>query len=82
MINTLGIRREDKNIWEKRVPIIPDHVKELKENMSIFHAVSISWHKPCHVVQLSKTQWSYQRDYHKSNIHIEGYTDILHKSQR
>ncbi|MCI0501590.1 MAG: bifunctional lysine ketoglutarate reductase /saccharopine dehydrogenase family protein [Epsilonproteobacteria bacterium] len=32
---TLGIRREDKNIWEKRVPIIPDHVKELKEKHGI-----------------------------------------------
>ncbi len=32
---TLGIRREDKNIWEKRVPIIPDHVKELKEKHDI-----------------------------------------------
>ena len=32
---TLGIRREDKNIWEKRVPIIPNHVKELKEKYGI-----------------------------------------------
>ena len=32
---TLGIRREDKNIWEKRVPIIPDHVKKLKEKYGI-----------------------------------------------
>ena len=27
-----GIRREDKNKWERRVPIIPSHVKELKNN--------------------------------------------------
>jgi alpha-aminoadipic semialdehyde synthase len=26
----VGIRREDKNIWERRVPLIPDHVKELR----------------------------------------------------
>ncbi len=32
---TLGIRREDKNIWERRVPIIPTHVKELKEKYDI-----------------------------------------------
>lgn len=32
---TLGIRREDKNKWERRVPIIPEHVKELKESYSI-----------------------------------------------
>ncbi len=25
-----GIRREDKNKWERRVPIIPNHIKELK----------------------------------------------------
>jgi alpha-aminoadipic semialdehyde synthase len=31
----LGIRREDKNIWERRVPIIPNHVKELKEKYNI-----------------------------------------------
>ncbi len=35
MTNILGIRREDKNRWEKRVPIIPDHVKELKEKHEI-----------------------------------------------
>ncbi len=32
---TLGLRREDKNKWEKRVPIIPDHIKELKEKHNI-----------------------------------------------
>jgi len=32
---TLGIRREDKNKWEKRVPLIPDHVHELKEKHQI-----------------------------------------------
>jgi alpha-aminoadipic semialdehyde synthase len=32
---TLGIRREDKNKWERRVPIIPRHAKELKEKHGI-----------------------------------------------
>ena len=32
---SIGIRREDKNEWEKRVPIIPEHVKELKEKYGI-----------------------------------------------
>ena len=32
---TLGIRREDKNKWERRVPIIPDHVKELNSKYGI-----------------------------------------------
>ena len=27
----LGIRREDKNKWERRVPIIPEDLKELKD---------------------------------------------------
>ena len=31
----LGIRREDKNKWERRVPIIPEHIKELKEKYGI-----------------------------------------------
>ena len=35
MSPTLGIRREDKNRWERRVPIIPKHVKELKRKYGI-----------------------------------------------
>lgn len=31
----IGIRREDKNIWEKRTPLIPSDVKELIENYGI-----------------------------------------------
>ncbi len=31
----VGIRREDKNKWERRVPIIPKHTKELKEKYGI-----------------------------------------------
>jgi len=31
----LGIRREDKNKWERRVPVTPEHVKELKEKYGI-----------------------------------------------
>jgi alpha-aminoadipic semialdehyde synthase len=31
----IGIRREDKNIWERRTPLIPDHIKTLKENYDI-----------------------------------------------
>jgi saccharopine dehydrogenase (NAD+, L-lysine-forming) len=29
MSKIVGIRREDKNIWEKRVPLIPDDVRDL-----------------------------------------------------
>ncbi len=31
----IGIRREDKNEWEKRVPLIPDDVKGLKKKYGI-----------------------------------------------
>jgi len=29
MTNIIGIRREDKNPWERRVPLIPSHIREL-----------------------------------------------------
>ena len=32
---TIGIRREDKNKWERRVPITPEHINELKEKHDI-----------------------------------------------
>ncbi len=31
----IGIRREDKSVWERRVPIIPEHVRQLREEHSI-----------------------------------------------
>ena len=33
--NVLGIRREDKNEWEKRVPLIPDDIGELQRKYGI-----------------------------------------------
>ncbi len=35
MKRLVGIRREDKNIWERRVPLTPEHVKILKEKENI-----------------------------------------------
>jgi len=35
MKKVLGIRREDKNKWERRVPIIPEDLKALKESYGI-----------------------------------------------
>ncbi|MCP4155300.1 MAG: hypothetical protein GY757_46670 [bacterium] len=35
MEKIIGIRREDKNKWERRVPLIPGDVKELKEKHGI-----------------------------------------------
>ncbi len=31
MTKIIGIRREDKNIWERRVPIIPEHLERILE---------------------------------------------------
>ncbi len=31
----IGIRREDKNEWERRVPLVPDDVRELRERHGI-----------------------------------------------
>ena len=35
MKKILGIRREDKNKWERRVPLIPEHLKRLKDTYGI-----------------------------------------------
>jgi alpha-aminoadipic semialdehyde synthase len=35
MEKLVGLRREDKNIWERRVPLTPEHVKDLRENENI-----------------------------------------------
>ncbi|PIQ09411.1 MAG: hypothetical protein COW71_06700 [Ignavibacteriales bacterium CG18_big_fil_WC_8_21_14_2_50_31_20] len=35
MKKLIGIRREDKNIWERRVPLIPEHLKKLKNDFGI-----------------------------------------------
>jgi len=35
MKSAIGIRREDKNQWERRTPIIPSHAKELIKNHNI-----------------------------------------------
>jgi saccharopine dehydrogenase (NAD+, L-lysine-forming) len=31
----IGIRREDKNVWERRVPLTPDHVRDLIEDFDV-----------------------------------------------
>ena len=35
MSSIIGIRREDKNKWERRVPLTPKHIKEFKERYGI-----------------------------------------------
>jgi saccharopine dehydrogenase (NAD+, L-lysine-forming) len=42
MTHTFGIRREDKNRWERRVPLTPDHLKELQTHDHITPIVQTS----------------------------------------
>ncbi len=35
MKKLIGIRREDKNVWERRVPLIPEHLEKLKREHGI-----------------------------------------------
>ena len=35
MNTIIGIRKEDKNRWERRTPLIPDHIKELTDKYSL-----------------------------------------------
>jgi alpha-aminoadipic semialdehyde synthase len=42
MKSCIGIRREDKNKWERRVPLTPEHVKNLKEEHSLDFVVQPS----------------------------------------
>ena len=42
MSHILGIRREDKDQWERRAPLIPQHVKELREKHDIETIVQTS----------------------------------------
>jgi alpha-aminoadipic semialdehyde synthase len=42
MEKTIGIRREDKNEWEKRVPLVPDDVRWLREQHGIHTVIQPS----------------------------------------
>ncbi|RLF58624.1 MAG: hypothetical protein DRN27_04890 [Thermoplasmata archaeon] len=42
MAAILGLRREDKNKWEQRTPIIPDHIKILHDKYGIHSVVQPS----------------------------------------
>ena len=35
MKSRIGIRREDKNEWEKRVPLVPDDIRQLIEEKQL-----------------------------------------------
>ncbi len=42
MPNTIGIRREDKNPWERRVPLIPSHMRELRQEQGLSFVIQPS----------------------------------------
>ena len=56
----IGIRREDKNAWERRSPLTPDHVAEMVERQGI--AVS---------VQPSKKRAFPDRDYRAAGADVD-----------
>jgi len=60
MSATLGIRREDKNRWERRVPLTPQHVLELKKK----HGVET-------FIQPSNIRVFSDDDYRKVGAHVQ-----------
>lgn len=56
---TLGIRREDKNEWERRVPLVPKHVRELKEK----HGIET-------IIQPSKIRVFSEKDFEEAGAEI------------
>ena len=60
MKTLIGIRREDKNPWEKRVPLIPSHVREIIQN----HPVEIR-------VQPSSIRIFHDEDYLREGARVE-----------
>ena len=60
MSATLGIRREDKNRWEQRVPLTPQHVLELKKK----HCVET-------FIQPSNIRVFSEGEYRKVGAHVQ-----------
>ena len=64
MKKVIGIRREDKNEWERRSPLIPGDVKELKETFGIKT-----------IVQPSKIRIFTEEEYEKAGAEINENLD-------
>ena len=56
----LGIRREDKSIWERRVPIVPGHARQLQEQ----HGIEI-W------VQPSEVRVFREQEFEQAGVRVE-----------
>jgi len=57
---TFGVRREDKNRWERRVPLVPNHIKVLKEKYN-FEVI----------IQPSPIRAYSEREYEKAGAKIQ-----------
>ena len=57
---TLGMRREDKNRWERRVPLVPKHVQELKKK----HGINT-------IIQPSKIRIFSEREYQDVGAQVQ-----------
>ncbi|MDD8026436.1 MAG: hypothetical protein PHI34_07970, partial [Acidobacteriota bacterium] len=42
MLNIIGVRREDKNPWERRAPLIPSHMRDLRQEHGLGFVVQPS----------------------------------------
>lgn len=60
MPSRIGIRREDKSEWERRVPIVPEHVVELRER----HDLEV-WVQPSEIRVFS------DQEYRKAGARVE-----------
>jgi saccharopine dehydrogenase (NAD+, L-lysine-forming) len=60
MGTTLGIRREDKNRWEQRVPLVPHHIQELRMKYGIET-----------VIQPSDIRIFSENEYKQAGAHIQ-----------
>jgi alpha-aminoadipic semialdehyde synthase len=60
MTMTLGIRREDKNRWEQRVPLTPEHILQLQKK----HGIKT-------VVQPSAIRVFADTDYQRAGAHVQ-----------
>lgn len=49
----IGVRREDKSPWERRVPVIPEHARQLREG----HGVEV-WLQPSEIRAFSEEEYA------------------------
>ena len=64
----IGIRREDKNEWEKRVPLIPDDVAELKKKYGIHTIIQPSKIRAYSDDEYQKAGAEINEDLSKANV--------------